>query len=110
MKSSEVVTLTIRSPKDAPKNPEAYFYQYIEVYLYDGINLKGWYSHLVESKMKKNTLMTYIKLTAGSKISEVESASLTAFVFKDDSDFDPHSGVYVGPVSYKIAINRSICK
>lgn len=106
LKSSEVVTLNIRSPKGAPKDPKKYFYQFIEVYLYDGIHINGWYSHLVESKMKKHYLMTYIKVTAGRKISEVVSARLTAFVYKDDKDFDPDTGSYIGPTSYEISIDN----
>lgn len=104
--SGEIVSLTIRSPKDAPKDPKKYFYQYIEVYLYDDIHSKGWYSHLVESKVKKDTLMTSIKVTAGRRIADVKSAELTVFVFRDDSDFDGETGAYIGPVSHTISIRN----
>lgn len=104
LKSGETVTLVIRSPKDAPKDPDKYFYQFIEVYLYDGINIQGWYSHLLESQMKENTLMTYIKLTAGKQMEQVESAKLGVFVFHGDEDFDAETGEYIGPVYNEIPV------
>jgi hypothetical protein len=108
LKSSEAVTLTIRSPKDAPKDPKAYFYQYVEVYLYDNLIPKTGPKrmHLVESKMKKGTMLTSIKLTAGKKFSEVTAITLTAFVYKDDGDFDPVTGVYTGGILYGIPIRQ----
>ena len=106
LKSGETFKLWIQSPGDAPKDPKKYFYQFIEIYLYDDLHSGVHYSHLLESQVKKNTLMTSIKLTAGKKIEEVESAKLMAFIFKDDTDFDPTTGEYIGPVSYEIPVTR----
>jgi hypothetical protein len=104
LKSGEIVKLTIRGPKDAPKDPSKNFYQYVEVYMYDAVHQIGRHSHL--TAMKPDTFLTSIKLTAGSKIEEVQSIRLTAFVYKDDSDFDPVTGEYIGGVSYTIPINN----
>ncbi len=104
LKSSEVVNLTIRGPEDAPKDPAKYFYQYVEVYMYDAIHQTGFHSHLTESA--QDTLLTSFKLTAGEKIEEVESILLVAFIYKDDSFFDPDTGFYIGNVSYEIPIKN----
>jgi hypothetical protein len=109
LKSSEVVEMTIRLPKDCPKDPKKYFYQYIEVYVYDNLNrIPGpTFYHLEERSTNAKTIMTSIKLTAGTKSSEVVSARLKAFVFKDDSDFDPVTGYYIGKTSYEVAVLRN---
>lgn len=109
LKSSEIIDMTIRLPKDCPKDPKAYFYQYIEVYVYDNLHrIPGpTFYHLEETSTFSNTIMTSIKLTAGSRSSEVVSATLTAFVYKDDSDFDPVSGKYIGKTSYEIDVLRN---
>ncbi len=109
LKSSEVFSMTIRLPKDCPKDPKAYFYPFIEVYVYDNLHrIPGpTFYHLEESSTYPNTIMTSIKLTAGTKSSEVVSARLTAFVFKDDSDFDPVSGDYIGKTSYTIDVLKN---
>ncbi len=106
LKSSEVIDLTIRSPKDAPKDPKKYFYQFVEVYMYDSLKPKTGPKrmHLVESAMKADTLITSIKLTSGSKIAQVEAVTLGVFIYRDDSDFDPDTGSYTGPVLYEIPI------
>lgn len=106
LKSGEVIDLTIHGPEDAPKDPTKEFYQYVEVYMYDAIHQIGWHSHL--TKTQPNTLLTSIKLTAGSKIADVDSVRLTAFVYKlgDSSFFDPVTGKYIGNVSYTIDINN----
>ena len=104
LKSSEVVNLTIRGPEDAPKDPSKVFYQYVEVYMYDAIHQTGFHSHL--TKLEPNTLLTSIKLTAGTKIADVASIRLTAFVYKDGTFFDAKSGQYIGNVSYQIPIDN----
>ncbi len=104
LKSSEVVNLTIRGPEDAPKDPSKYFYQYIEVYMYDAVHQTGFHSHL--TKTEPNTLLTSIKLTAGTKIGDVASIRLSAFVYKDATYFDTKTGQYIGNVSFQIPINN----
>jgi len=109
LKSSEVVTLKIRAPKDCPKDPKAYFYQFIEVYVYDNVNrIPGpTFYHLEESSTNANTIMTSIKLTAGTKSSEVVSARLKAFIYKDDSEFDAVTGDYIGKTGCEVAVLKA---
>ncbi|MHB8961828.1 MAG: hypothetical protein ACYC5K_01575 [Saccharofermentanales bacterium] len=109
LQSKEVVEMTIRLPKDCPKDPKAYFYQYIEIYVYDNLHrIPGpTFYHLEESSTYAETIMTSIKLTAGTKSDQVESARLTVFVFKDDCDFDPVTGDYIGKTSYTVDVLRN---
>lgn len=111
LKSGETVTLIIRSPKDAPKDPKKYFYQFVEVYMYDDLvpidTKSGKRMHMTENKMKPTTLFTAIKLTAGSKIAEVTDIKLAAFIYSGDGDFDPSTGEYTGSVIYELPISRS---
>ncbi len=104
--NGEKIDMTIRLPKDTPKDPEAYFYQFIEIYVYDNLNrIPGpTFYHLEESSTHENTIMTSIKLTAGTRSDEVKSIKLTAFVFDDDSDFDPASGKYTGRTSCEVMV------
>lgn len=113
LKSGEIVTLNILSPKDAPPHdPSKYFSKFVEIYLYDNAKKDpdGDYGtwHLQERFMTKETLITSIKLTAGKRISEVTSIDLVAFVYKDNSDFDAATGEYIGPLSCEIPVN--MCK
>jgi len=104
LNSSEVFTKTIKDPKDT-----AQYFDYIELYIYDDVHqTQGvWYTHLSESDIKDNTFMTSIKLTAGSKISEVKDIKLSAFTYSSDKDFDPTTGMYIGKNSYEITVTRS---
>lgn len=109
LESSEIIELPIRLPKDCPKDPKANFYQYIEVYVYDNLHrIPGpTFYHLEPASTFDNTIMTSIKLTAGTRFEEVVSAKLTAFIFKDESDFDPSTGKYKGPVSCTVDVINS---
>jgi hypothetical protein len=110
--SGEIIDKTIRLPKDSPKDPNAYFYQFIEIYVYDNLNrIPGpTFYHLEESSTYANTIMTSIKLTAGTRSDEVDSIVLTAFVFDggDDGDgdeeFDPTTGKYIGQTYWTIDV------
>ena len=104
LNSSEVYTKTIKNPKDT-----AQYFDYIELYIYDDVHqTQGvWYTHLSESDIKDNTFMTSIKLTAGSKISEVKDIKLRAFTYSSDKDFDPVTGMYIGKNSYEITVTKS---
>lgn len=110
LKSGEAVTLNIRSPKDAPKDPKKYFYQFVEIYMYDNAKKDpdGDYGtwHLQERFMTEDTLITSIKLTAGRKIAEVTAIDLTAFVYQGDGDFNAQ-GEYTGNLSYHIPVNQA---
>ena len=104
LKSGENISKTILIPADV----EGYK-NYIENYLYDDINqVKGqWYSHLLDSEVDENTVISSIKFTAGQDIDKVgDTITLTAFVYYSDEDFDSE-GNYVGDVSYTITIKNT---
>lgn len=112
LKSGEVFHLNIRRPKDAPPHdPTKEFIKYVEIYMYDNAKKDpdGDYGtwHLQEKFMTKDTLITSIKLTAGTRISEVASIDLTAYAYKGESDFDPATGEYTGNLSYHVPIDKS---
>ncbi|MDD4796876.1 MAG: hypothetical protein PHO66_03810 [Eubacteriales bacterium] len=104
LQSSQEIKKTIRTPDDADD-----FREYIEVYLYDDVHQTPGvrYSHIVPSAIHDDTVCTSIKLTAGSKIDEVQEIYLAAFVYTGDADFDPVTGDYIGNSSYEIALHRS---
>lgn len=104
--NGETIDMIIRLPKDSPKDPQAYFYQFIEIYVYDNLNrIPGpTFYHLEESSTYEETIMTSIKLTAGTRSDEVKEIRLTAFVFDCDIDFDPASGKYIGKTSCGIVL------
>ncbi|MDD6102538.1 MAG: hypothetical protein PUB67_05435 [Clostridiales bacterium] len=93
-----------------PSATEEYF-DYIENYLYDDINkVKGqWYSHITDSDVKPDMIISSIKFTAGKKVGEIEGdITLTAFVYYSKDDFD-ENGNYRGATSCTIKI-RNISK
>ena len=74
------------------------FYDYLELYLYDSANqpIGTWYSHLTDNQMTENTVMTSLKLTAGSKWEEIDGEiTVTVFTYNDEEDFD-ENGKYRG--------------
>ena len=77
--------------------------EYIEVWLYDDYHREPhqFYSHL--KSVKSDTLMTSIKLTAGSKINDVTDIWLTAFVCSSLDEFDANRN-YIGRTSCSIHI------
>lgn len=83
------------------------FLDYIEVYIYDDVNVPPdtWYSHLLQEQVNENTYVTSIKLTAGSRIDEVSNIRVTAFVYKDEKDFDG-AGRYIGTHSTECIVKR----
>lgn len=95
------VDQTVRKPSDAKA-----FYEYLEVYLYDDIHTGGgWYTHLEDSNIGEQTVITSIKLTSGSKIAEVGDICLTAFIYNGEACFDA-SGNYIGDVLQTILITE----
>ena len=79
--------------------------EYIECWLYDDYHRKPhkFYSHLKPNTMKRETLITSIKLTAGKQISHVTDIWLTAFICASLDDFDADRN-YIGPTSCTIHI------
>ena len=104
LKTGENISKTILVPADV----EGYK-NYIENYLYDDINqVPGqWYSHLLDSEVDEETVVSSIKFTAGQDIDQVgDTITLTAFVYYSDEDFDSE-GNYIGDVSYTITIKNT---
>ena len=79
--------------------------EYIEGWLYDDYHREPHktYSHI--KKMKKDTLMTSIKLTCGKQIDDVEDIWLTAFICSSLAEFDEDRN-YLGDTSCTIHIVR----
>ena len=106
------LTFTLTSGKQVSKTMKGFedtndFREYLEIYLYDDVHqIQGnWYSHLTTADTTSETVCTSIKLTAGNKISEINTINLTAFIYNSPSDFDA-SGNYTGIDSYTISISR----
>ncbi|MGN0165993.1 MAG: hypothetical protein ACI39R_07395 [Lachnospiraceae bacterium] len=103
LKSGEHIQEMILEPDDVNG-----YSNYIENYLYDDINqIPGeWYSHLLQSEVNDDTVISSIKFTAGKDIDQVDDIiTLTAFVYYSRDDFDDN-GNYVGNVSYTITIKN----
>lgn len=105
LESGEDIVVTILKPSDIVHT------EYLEVYLYDSVQQYenangGRYTHLGDETMDENTMLYSFKLTAGSKINEVESIKLMTFAYKynEGVDFDPETGHYIGTVSYEMDI------
>lgn len=93
------IAMTIRKPSDI-LHPE-----YLEAYIYDDVHTSGFYTHLSDSNIKENTLITSIKLTCGEKIDQVQEIFLGVFLYDSDALFDA-AGNYTGPWYNEIAIRR----
>lgn len=94
---------TILSPKDS----EA-LYDYIETYMYNSAQKKigQWYSHVTEEEYNDSTILSSIKLTAGSLIDKITSdIELTAFTYDGMDDFD-ENGNYRGKSSQKVIVKN----
>ena len=93
----------IRYSMLAPKHIE--HTEYIEVWLYDDYHREPhqFYSHLKDSQMKKDSLITSIKLTAGKEIARVTDIWLEAFICASLDDFDEERN-YIGDTSCTIHI------
>ena len=93
------VSMQILSPKDITHT------EYVECYLYDDVHSKGFYTHLSESGMKEDTLITSIKITCGDKIDQVQEMWLGAFLYDSQDQFDAN-GKYTGAWRSEINIRR----
>ena len=80
----EVYSVKLGDWRDAEEAAEL---EYIEVYLYDDIHQDdgAWYSHLTEATTNDETVISSIKLTAGSRINEVTCMKLTAYLTSCDA-------------------------
>lgn len=94
------ISMTIRKPGDITHT------EYVECYLYDDVHQSGgFYTHLSDSNIKENTLITSIKITCGDKIDQVQQMYLGAFLYDSDGMFDA-AGNYSGPWYTEISIRR----
>lgn len=101
LSSGEKISKTILKPSDSKG-----FYDYLEIYLYDDVHQDGgWYTHLDDEDVTEETVITSIKLTCGSKISQVGDIYLTAFIYDSPECFD-RSGNYIGTVSQTIVVSE----
>ena len=74
--------------------------------MYDSANVAKdiWYSHLLEEEMTDSTIMTSMKLTAGSKYEEIkEPIMVTGFTYDSEDDFDDN-GFYRGNSKYLVNV------
>lgn len=86
LKDGQEIKQTITGPDDVFG-----YRNYLECYLYDDVNqIQGnWYSHLLNTEVTDKTVMTSIKLTAGTDIALVgDTIKVSAFVYNSDKDFD----------------------
>ncbi|NCB41999.1 MAG: hypothetical protein EOM59_05215 [Clostridia bacterium] len=77
LSSGEIVEQRIEGPADTEENRN-----YIETYIYDDVHQDGWYSHLLVSDMREETVATSLKLTGGPNVSEVGDIMVEAFLYK----------------------------
>lgn len=99
--TTEVISQNILTPDDTGN-----IFHYIQLYLYDDINQgEGFYSHITQSEMTDETILTSIKLTTSSDINNITSPiTLTAFTY-DSDDFNELEE-YRGSSSYQVIIKR----
>lgn len=82
------------------------FYDYLEIYLYDSANapIGEFYSHLLEEQMQESTIITSLKLTAGTKVNEITSPiEVEVFTYDTEDDFDENNA-YRGKSIYKVTV------
>ena len=92
----------ILSPSDTSS-----IFNYVQLYLYDDINQNAsWYDHIENDEMMDDTILTSIKLTAGSDIDKITSPiNLIAFTYDGDDDFDSNNH-YRGNSFFEVVVNR----
>ena len=86
--SGTAVEQIIKGPADTEANRN-----YIETYIYDDVNQDGWYSHLLVSDIKDETVVTSLKLTGGPDVAEVGDIAVEAFLYKAGEDSEK-AGTY----------------
>ncbi len=94
---------TILKPSDVED-----FAYYVQIYLYDDINQSNgsYYSHLTDENYNDKSIISSIKITAGSGIEYVESdINITVFTY-DNDDFDDNNE-YIGNSKFSTIIKKS---
>lgn len=102
MADGSTIDRIIRKPTDAED-----FQNYLEVYLYDDINqVPGVrYTHLSDSEINSDTILSSIKLTCGKDISQVKEIELFAFIYNSEDCFGT-DGAYLGKVIANVIIRE----
>ncbi len=97
--SGESKSILISSPKDSFSAASGYF----EIWIYDDYHqtLGVWYSHLTESTFNDDSIITSVKLTAKSDISDISSLSISAYLFESNKDFSPDSAIEISQFTIK---------
>lgn len=101
LKDGTLIEQVVKHPDDV-----CYFYDYLEVYMYDSVNppIGTWYSHLTSKDMNENTIMTTMKLTAGSNYEQIDGPiSVMVYTYDGTDDFD-EMGNYRGNSKYSIKV------
>lgn len=96
----ESIRWTVTGADDTFENEE-----YFELYLYDDVKNSGssWYYHTTNATTDDDTLHTSIKITLRNKCYEIDRIILSAFWYKDESDFD-ENGFYNGFEVYSATV------
>lgn len=104
LKDGNVVEKNIISPADVTED----YTQYVETWIYDDVHHAAgeWYSHLTETDMKADTVITSVKLTCGSRIEEVDYIVLDTFVYTDTGTQFDSNGDYIGPIKASVTVKR----
>lgn len=103
LKNGNNIKRVIFNPEDVTD-----IYNYLEIYLYDSVNqpIGSWYSHLTMNDMTEETLLTTMKITAGSDVDEVENQIVVSvFTYDDMLDFD-ENGIYRGNSIHEITVSN----
>ena len=88
-----------------PNDTNKFFANFVLMYLYDDINNTGYYSHLTNEEYNDATIISSIKLTAGTYYEKIESdIALTVFTY-DEKDIDENNE-YIGNSKYIITIKK----
>lgn len=106
LQDGTVINQYIYKPSDA-----AYFYDYLEIYLYDSVHVEPgvWYSHTTDEQMTQETIFTSMKLTAGSKFNEIVSPiKVTAFTYNNEEEFDEEGNYRGSSIQVINVINTNI--
>ena len=84
------------------------FEEYFEIYLYDDVANAGkwWYSHITADTTNANTMITTFKITLRDGCYRVQEIAVSAFVYRDSSDFD-EDGFYTGNDRATMIIKRN---
>ena len=88
----------------SPEDTESHFSNYILAYLYDDINNTGYYSHITPEEHTNETIISSIKLTAGTYYEKITSdISLSVYTYNTDKK---ENDLYVENNKYTLIIKK----